>query len=87
MADVCYLWKGALFGLSRDPRRQRAHSDSAARVLERRVQDRPGDWTFHSRLGIAYTGQRHFPNALREAETGVELLPWSKDALFAALAL
>jgi eukaryotic-like serine/threonine-protein kinase len=82
-----YLWKAVLFELSRELRMERAYSDSAARVLERQAQDRPADWTFHSGLGLAYAGQGRWAEALREAETGVALIPWSKDAVAAEFAI
>ena len=82
-----YLWRAALLSLRHERQNERPYYDSAARVLEWHTQDLPGDWNFHSRLGLAYAGQKRFAEALREAETGVEILPWSKDVLFAGNAL
>ena len=84
---VFYLWRAALLSLRHERQNDRPYYDSAARVLEWHTQDLPGDWNFHSRLGLAYAGQKRFAEALREAETGVETLPWSKDVLFAGNAL
>ena len=82
-----YLWKAVLFEFSRERQMERAYRDSAARVLERQARDRPADWGVHSGLGLAYAGQGRWAQALHEAETGVALVPWSKDALAAAFAL
>jgi TolB-like protein len=82
-----YLWRAAVLSLRHEGQNERPYYDSAARVLEWHTQDLPGDWNFHSRLGLAYAGQKRFAEALREAETGVETLPWSKDVLFAGNAL
>ena len=62
------------------PEQARASYEAARVVLERAVKDRPENWVFRSRLGIAYAGLGRKAEAIREARRGVELLPISKDA-------
>ncbi len=48
--------------------------------LEQKVAQDPGDARFHSSLGIAYAGLGRRAEAVREAKTGSDLMPASKDA-------
>ena len=81
------LWKTALYERERSAGAARAHRDSAVALLERQVQEQAADWAAHSRLALGYLGQGRHPEAVREAEIGVTLLPLERDALAAPVAL
>jgi tetratricopeptide (TPR) repeat protein len=76
-----FLTKARIYGLANQPSSELACYDSARVMLEIKVQSRPGDALFHSRLGITYAGLGRKEEAIREGKKGVELLPVSKDAL------
>jgi serine/threonine protein kinase/Flp pilus assembly protein TadD len=72
--------KAGIYGLLNQPQLKVAYFDSARIILENKVQLRPGEALFHSRLGIVYAGLGRREEAIREGKNGVELLPVSKDA-------
>jgi non-specific serine/threonine protein kinase len=55
--------------------------DSARVALETRVKESPEEPWAHSMLGFVYAGLDRKEESIREAETAVELLPISKDAI------
>jgi serine/threonine-protein kinase len=59
---------------------EHASYDSARKILEKKIQERPEDSRFHSSLGIAYAGLGRKEDAIREGKLGTELLPISKEA-------
>jgi serine/threonine protein kinase/tetratricopeptide (TPR) repeat protein len=69
-----------IYGLMNKAQLEQTYYDSARKILEARVQERPEDARFHSALGILYAGLSLKQEAIREAEKAVELLPISKDA-------
>jgi serine/threonine protein kinase/tetratricopeptide (TPR) repeat protein len=72
--------KAVIYGLLNQPELKVAYFDSARIILENKVQLRPGEALFHSRLGIVYAGLGRREEAIREGKKAVELLPVSKDA-------
>jgi serine/threonine protein kinase/tetratricopeptide (TPR) repeat protein len=69
-----------IYGLMNKTQLEQAYYDSARKILEARIQERPEDARFHSALGILYAGLGRKQEAIREAEKAVELLPISKEA-------
>jgi tetratricopeptide (TPR) repeat protein len=55
--------------------------DEARNDLEDRIQQDSNDARFHSALGIAYAGLGLKEDAIREGQTGVDLLPVTREAL------
>jgi TolB-like protein/Flp pilus assembly protein TadD/predicted Ser/Thr protein kinase len=74
------LLQGQIYGLTNQPQLERSHYDSARKMLEARVQQRPEEAMLHSSLGIAYAGLGRKQDAIREGKAGVDLLPVSKEA-------
>jgi TolB-like protein/Flp pilus assembly protein TadD/predicted Ser/Thr protein kinase len=74
------LLQAQIYGLMSQPQLERAHYESARKMLEARVRQRPEEATFHSSLGIAYAGLGRKQDAIREGKAGVNLLPVSKEA-------
>ncbi|MGH7547886.1 MAG: tetratricopeptide repeat protein [Gemmatimonadales bacterium] len=68
------------YGLMQRHDLERAYYDSARSVVSRQLQGHPDDPRLRSALGIAYAGLGRKQDAIREGQTGVELLPISKDA-------
>jgi serine/threonine protein kinase/tetratricopeptide (TPR) repeat protein len=66
-----------LLGKNDDERRC---ADSARKLLEREVLDRPNDPRFQSHLGLAYAGLRNRKEAIAHGQKALELLPTSRDA-------
>jgi non-specific serine/threonine protein kinase len=62
------------------PRAQQSF-DSARRLLEKELRDRPDDPRVHSALGITYAALGRKEEAVAAGTRGVELYPVSKDAL------
>jgi len=56
--------------------------ETALRMLEAEIRDRPSNALTHSSLGVAYAGLERGEEAVREGQLGVELLPMSKDAVY-----
>lgn len=54
----------------------------ASRQLEEAVADHPHDPRYHSSLGLAYAGLARCPEAIREGERAVTILPVSVDAMY-----
>jgi tetratricopeptide (TPR) repeat protein len=67
-------------GLMGNKELEQAQYESAASILETRIQQQPDDARFHSALGIAYAGLGRKQDAIREGKLAVELLPVNKDA-------
>jgi tetratricopeptide (TPR) repeat protein len=67
-------------GLMGNKEVEQAQYESAASILETRIQQEPDDARFHSALGIAYAGLGRREDAIREGKIGVNLLPITKDA-------
>ena len=87
-----YTLKADLYRVQHRAQLERAYLDSARAVLESQIQAQPDEGSFHSRLGIVYAYLGRRAEAVREGETGVRLLPVSKEAyrganLMTALAL
>ena len=79
---VSYLLiKARICGLLKRPKLELACYDSARIVLENKVQSRPNEAPFHSKLGVTYAGLGRKEEAIREGRRAVELLPVSKDAV------
>ena len=74
------LLQAQIYGLLEQPVLERSHDDSARKILEARVQQRPGEATYHSSLGSAYAGLGRKQDAIREGQAGVNLMPVSRDA-------
>jgi tetratricopeptide (TPR) repeat protein len=68
-------------GLMGNKEVEQAQYESAASILETRIQQEPDDARFHSALGITYAGLGRKKDAIREGKLAVELLPVNKDAL------
>jgi len=54
----------------------------ASRQLEEAVANHPHDPRYHSSLGLAYAGLARCPEAIREGERAVTILPVSVDAMY-----
>ena len=67
-------------GLMGNRQLEQEYYESARRIVETQIQERPEDARFHSALGIAYAGLGRKEDALREGKLAVELLPISKEA-------
>jgi len=74
------LLQGQIYGLMNQPQLARSQYESARKMLEARVRQRPEEALFHSSLGIAYAGLGRKQDAIREGKAGVNLLPVSKEA-------
>jgi len=68
-------------GLMGNKEVEQAQYESAASILETRIQQEPNDARFHSSLGIAYAGLGRKQDAIREGRLAVGLLPVNKDAM------
>jgi TolB-like protein/Tfp pilus assembly protein PilF len=82
-----YEWKTHLAGRSGHLGKQRAYADSASRILEDKVKQRPDEHIFRDRLGIMYALLGRKADAVREGKYAVALRPLSKDALDGATVL
>jgi len=71
---------GEINGLMGNKEVERDHYESAASILQTRVQQEPNDARFHSALGIAYAGLGRKQDAIRQGRLAVEMLPVSKEA-------
>ncbi|MEE9166389.1 MAG: protein kinase [Candidatus Neomarinimicrobiota bacterium] len=69
-----------IYGFINQRELEQIYYDSARVILERNLQEQPGDARFHSSLGIAYAGLGRKNEAIREGKLAVELLPVSKEA-------
>ena len=76
-AELC----AQIYGLMGNKQLERDYYESAAGILEARIQQEPNDARFRSALGIAYAGLGRKQDAIREGKLAVELLPVSKDAM------
>jgi TolB-like protein/Flp pilus assembly protein TadD len=57
-----------------------AHLYNSARLhLEQKILELPGDFRFHSSLGIAYAGLGRQAEAIEEGKKAVEMMPITKD--------
>jgi TolB-like protein/Tfp pilus assembly protein PilF len=74
-----YLAKGRSYRYRGNINTSRIYFDSAAVVLENRVEARPDDPPLHSSLSFAYAGLGRRYAAIREGRRAVELRPPSKD--------
>jgi TolB-like protein/Flp pilus assembly protein TadD/predicted Ser/Thr protein kinase len=74
------LLQGQIYGLMNQPQLARSYYDSARKMAEAKVRQRPEEALFHSSLGMAYAGIGRKQDAIREGKAGVDLLPVSKDA-------
>lgn len=75
-----HLIRAELASRGDQPRLARAHYDSARAILEDRVRNRPPALAPHSWLGMVYARLGRREEAVREAETAVQILPISRDA-------
>jgi serine/threonine-protein kinase len=75
------LLAAQIYDLMNEPALARQHYESAAAVLEARIEETAEDSRRHSALGIAYAGLGRVEDAIRAGERGVDLLPVSKDAM------
>src|SRR5437879_9290611 len=77
------LWGSVLaqvYALRGDETRARTYADSARIAIEARLRAAPSDAGQHVSLGLALALMGRRPDAIREAEHGVALLPVGKDA-------
>jgi tetratricopeptide (TPR) repeat protein len=65
----------------------RRTAEAARTILEAELEKHPEDTRVHEALGTAYALEGRNEDALRSARRAVELMPASKDAWFALLAL
>jgi serine/threonine protein kinase/tetratricopeptide (TPR) repeat protein len=72
--------KSELYRAEKRPQLERAYLDSARTLLEGQVRAQPDEASFHSRLGLVYAELGRAADAVREGETGVRLLPVTKEA-------
>lgn len=77
---VYFLWRAEFNRYHEAAQPARVYADSARVVLERQIRQRPGDWAYHSLLGIAGALLNRREVAVTEAKAAVELLPIEKDA-------
>jgi predicted Zn-dependent protease len=75
-AELC----AQVYGLMGRHDVERAYYDSARRVLDKQVRERPNDPWFRSALGVAYAGLGRSQEAVREGRKAVELLPISLES-------
>src|SRR5207245_77660 len=76
------LIEGMVAAADGDSARALAKYDEARARLEAELQKKPAhEFRYHIALGRALAGLRRNADALREARTGVELLPISNDAI------
>jgi|GEM_PF-839374 len=78
-----YLYKAQIYRLMGEIDSQMAYSDSARKVLERKLKVRPDEARFHSQLGLAYANLGKNDEAVSEGIKGVKLAPISKEAFYA----
>jgi serine/threonine-protein kinase len=64
-----------------DQAKARSLFEQARQTVEKTIPVNPGDASRHALLGQIYAGLGLKPEAIREGERAVELLPESKDAL------
>ncbi len=57
-----------------------AHADAAREILERKIEEAPGDSRFHAALGLAYAYLGRKEDAIRAGSQAVNLYPVSSDA-------
>jgi serine/threonine protein kinase/tetratricopeptide (TPR) repeat protein len=69
-----------IYGLMNQSQLEKAYYDSARKILEAKILERPEDSRLYSALGIAYAGLGRKQQAIRDAKKAVELLPVSKEA-------
>ena len=79
------LLRAQVHELARQHDLARRSFEDARAELEQRIPQDPEDHRFHSSLGIAYAGLGRRGEAVREARSGCDLMPVSKDALLAIL--
>jgi serine/threonine protein kinase/tetratricopeptide (TPR) repeat protein len=75
------LLAGLTFLAGGDISRARSELEEAARFLKREIEKRPQDHRLPSALGLAYAGLGRRDEAVRAGRRGMELLPYSTDAL------
>jgi serine/threonine-protein kinase len=82
--QFCFIPKAQLYaqvnGLMGKRQLEQDYYESARRILETKMQERPRDARLHSSLGIAYAGLGRKKEAVREGKEALELLPVSKEA-------
>jgi TolB-like protein/Flp pilus assembly protein TadD len=76
------IFKAEFYRFVRQHQRATAYYDSARTFLEREVQRRPQDDSFHADLALVYAALGRKADAIREARQAATLLPLSKDAYF-----
>jgi tetratricopeptide (TPR) repeat protein len=74
------LFLAQIYGFMKQPELEKNQYDSARKLLEARVLQRPEEAMCHSALGIAYAGLGRKQDAIREGKMGTDLLPVSKEA-------
>ncbi|UCC83991.1 MAG: tetratricopeptide repeat protein [Gemmatimonadota bacterium] len=75
------LLAAQIYDLMNETELARQHYDSAAAVLEAKLEETVEDSRLHSALGTAYAGLGRVEDAVRAGVRGVDLLPVSKDAM------
>jgi TolB-like protein/Flp pilus assembly protein TadD len=75
-----YSLKAEVYRVKSQAGMERTYLDSARAILESRVQDHPAEANFHSQLGLIYARLGRKPEALREGQAAVKLLPVSREA-------
>jgi len=76
-----HLLKAEAAAFRRNAGAERAHGDSARRLIEFRLRPRPDDAKILATLALAYSHLRRHPDAIKAGERAAELLPVEKDAV------
>jgi serine/threonine-protein kinase len=75
-----YTLKADMNRARQKPQLERIYLDSARAVLVRQIREQPEESSFRAQLGLVYAGLGRKPDAIREGETAVRLLPVSREA-------
>ena len=68
-----------IYGLMKNPQREKGQYESAAAFLENIIRKEPEDSRYYSALGIAYAGLGRKKDAVLAAEKATAILPLSKE--------
>ena len=77
------MFKAVIYEYLNQSEPARKAYEASLPVLEKMVKEVPADPRYHSSLGIVYAGLGRKEDAIREGLKAVELLPVTKDAVYA----